>query len=632
MAKLDTSATGELATGEVETERLEVPALALAFSLPTPAVRTGVRLEVPALPLTFGLPAPAVKTGVRLDVPALALDLGFPAPGVKTGVRLDVPSLALTFGLPLVEIYVLDLVSPDAVYGCQIEPASIAWAFDDAEPATGEVATGEASAISRVYVGTTLNIATEPFGTSASDTPADTWFRGRLASLSFRRSLNNGTDFSGVILGDGELTIDNTDGRYDDLLFQGIAGATVTIKVGKAGSPFKSWFTILSGTARAATFDDDLVHIQIRDDSYRLDVPLQTTLFTGSGGLEGGDAITGKPLPLLLGYGNNVAPVQLDATDLTYMITGGAMDGVFSVRDDGGELTLDTDYATYALLVAATVAPGYCATCLAAGVIRTGSIPVGQLTASAATYRSSGKSYLSAIVRGVLEDIAGLTRFDDATFTALASAYPDDHGWWYSENEAPTIAQAMTDLLGGVLGYVGFRRGGSCFVGVVDVPDADPVANYGIGKMFDLVLDALPSGLTPPSWRRRLNYFRNFTIQTTLVGSADPSWSQPGMTATAADATVKNDFALAQDPPPADTSMVDATAAEAEVLRQLDLVKGKRPWRRATLPRLAITVEIGDIVELAPDRLGGTRRGTNVEDNIEVTADAVDTVRLGVHG
>lgn len=527
----------------------------------------------------------------------------------------------------------IDLARKDIVYACEIAAALRGYEFSEDLDAIAVAAIADTSSITRVVIADPLYVATTAFATGAADVPATTRFNGRLAGISFRRSINNGADFSGVAVGDGELTIDNGDGRYDAMVFQVISGREIVIKIGTEDVPYGAWRTVFRGTARGWTFSEEAVHVELRDDSYRLGSPMQETLYAGSGGSEGGDALKDKRKPLLCGYAINFAPPQVDAAELTYQLHDGAVDVVASVRDRGVPLSFGADRANYAALIAAAPAAGSYDTCLAEGWIKLGSVPDGTVTVTAATYRSTGAAPLSTIVRGILEDRAGITRFDTRAFNLLLAAYPGDHGTWLSENDNSTVADVVSLLLGGVLGYVAFRRDGSCTVGVLDSPEGDADHDFSLGKVIELTRERLPSRMSPPPWRYRLLHDKNHTPQTDLAGAADQVWAQPGKVTAVEDADVRLDHLLAQDGPPVDSYMIGAAAADAEAVRQHDILKEERPLRRTRLPRTALTAEIGDLVQVGWDRWGGTRRGINVEDAIEIPpGEELDGVELLLYG
>lgn len=520
------------------------------------------------------------------------------------------------------------------IYSCELNAALRSWAADASfNEAIGATAIGEMPSISRTYTAEPFYVATTPFGTAYDQSPANTWFQGRLESVSFRRSISNGSDFGGVSQGDGEIVIANGDGAFDTRIGQLIAGREIVIKTGLKEVPYDLWVVIFRGTAREWNFDDTSIRIAARDDSYRLGVPVQTTLYAGSGGAEGGASLKDKRKPLVLGKVINISPPQIDGALLTYQLNDGVLDAILAVRDRGSVLSVGADHATYALLAAAVIAGGIYDTCLAQGYIRLGSTPAGTVTADAATLRTAGKSRLSDIVHSLLAVRAGITAFNEAAFTALVALYPNDHGIFLGENDNSTVAEALDRLIGGVAGFVAFERGGTCTVGVMDVPGNPADDAFGMADVLDLSRERLPSLLSPPPWRLRLNHYQNWTVQTDLAGAADQFFAQPAKVSASLDSDVKLDHPLAQDRAPRDSFIVDTADADAEALRQLAIFKEERPLRRVRLPRTALPREIGDVIDLNYDRLGGRRIGIIVEDDINVPqGEGLDTVEVLLYG
>lgn len=608
--------------------RVDPPATAFSLAAGTPSVYWYIR--VPATAVAFAAPAPLAAAGIRSDVPATALALAALPPAITT--PLHIPSIALGFGVRTPINTNVDLTRPDIVYACTLAAVLSVWDLDEELGALGDDVIGGAPDIVQAEASTSANVATHPLMTGANDDPPATRFAARLSRISFRRSMRGGDRFGGVAQGDGMLIFDNADGGYDARLFQAVAGTEIVVKAGSPDIPFRYWRTIVVGTARDHEFSEKAYILTMRDDSFRLQLPLRDTLYLGTGGAEGGDALINKSKPVLLGYRLNIAPPQVDGATLTYQIHDGALDAVFAVRDRGSALSFGEDHADYATLASATIAGGEYDTCLAEGFIRLGGTPAGQVTVDAATYRSSGKAYLAAILRGVLEDYGPITAFDEASFTALAAAYPNDHGLWVGENDDATIRDVVERLLDGVAGYVAFSRAGRCRVGTVVEPEGAATAAYGMADIIgEVPHERLPSLLAPPPWRLRLYYSGNDTVQTDLAGAADQVWAQPGLVALASDTVVRQTYEMAQDVGPFDSHMIDAADAEAEAARQLDIYKLPRPLRRVGLVRRALRTEIGDLVDVDYDRLGGQRRGIAVEDSIEV-GDGLDGVEVVVYG
>lgn len=525
------------------------------------------------------------------------------------------------------------LARSDVVYALEVEPLSAGWTTDF-EEAIGANVIAESPDLTATFAAEPFYVATRPFATGADQSPSNTPFKGRLSSISIRRSISNGSDFGGVVLGDGEIVIDNADGRYDGRWSQTIAGRDVTVRVGRTSIAYQYWPVIFRGTAREWVFDEQGVRIAARDYGYKLTVPIQTTLYAGTGGAEGADDIAGKRKPLVLGRVSNVSPPRINAASLVYQIHDGELDVISAVRDRGVALSFGENHADYATLVAATIAGGEYDTCLALGLIRLGGSPNGTVTADAATYRTGGVSPLSDIVRGIIADRTAITDFYEGAWSTLLAQYPNDAGIYVDENESSTVKDVVDRLIASVAGWVAFTRDGQCSVGRVVIPDNPARMYFGLESIIGTVsLERLPSDLSPPPWRMRLSYQPNFTAQTDLAGAADSYYSQPSKTHVDSDANVLDQHPFAQDGAAKEGFLYDSADALAEVGRQFAIYKTERPLRRVTLSRKALPMEIGQVIDLGYDRVGGRRLGMVVEDDIDVPkGDQVDSVEVMLYG
>jgi len=524
------------------------------------------------------------------------------------------------------------LARQDIVYACEIAAAVRGWTSDYL-PVIGGGPIGQVPSITRLILSEPLYAATQPYVTDADQSPVSQAFPGILAGFSHRRSISAGDAFGGVALGDGDLTLDNVDGRLDNRIPQSIAGRDVVVRAGVPEIPYQFWPVVFQGTAREWSFDRSTVRIAIRDRAYRLMVPVETALFAGTGALEGGSELTGKRRPRLLGRARNFRPTFVDQANLVYLANNGPVDTIFAVRDRGIALSFAADYASYAALVAAVIPGGQYATCLAEGLIRLGGAANGTVTADGATYRSTGTATIAAVIRGLIADETDITEFYDGAFNILAALYPGDAGLYLDENDNSQVIDVVDRMLKGIVGWLAMTRNGTCTVGIVGIPDNPAHLYAGLGAIMDEVsVERLPSRLSPPPWRLRLSYAINHTEQTDLSSVADLYYAQPALVAIDSDADVRLDYPGAQDPDPIETCLIDQADAEAEVARQLALFKAERPLRRTRLARAAILNGIGAIIDLDNDRQGGRRLGFAVEDNVIVRKGGLDTIEVAVYG
>lgn len=205
----------------------------------------------------------------------------------------------------------------------------------------------------------TLYYANRGFSSTPSDTPADTFFAGRVSkpALARRELFAGGTTRGRSRVGYGDLVLVNGDGALDFLKDCGVDGRDVIVRRGQVGAAYPSAFkTMLVGTMAAAQVGADIVTVKLRDQQFLLDVPLQPNLFAGDNvlpdGLEGtAEDLQGKPKPRCFGRPLNVAPPCVNTSKLIYQLNDGPVAAV-SVYDRGMPLSLTPhgfDYVAHGL-------------------------------------------------------------------------------------------------------------------------------------------------------------------------------------------------------------------------------------------------------------------------------------------
>ncbi len=190
----------------------------------------------------------------------------------------------------------------------------------------------------------TLYYATQGFTTQPSETPANTFYDGRIAqAIAVRRdAFAPGTTMGRSQVSVGDLVLNNADGGLDGLLAYGTDGRAITIRRGQPGAAYPSGFTtIFAGTmGQIAEGDEKTLNIPLRDRMLSLLLPLQSTKYAGNNalpaGLEGvaGD-LQGKPKPVCLGSVKNVSAPCVNTSKLIYQAHDGALQGIPAVYDKG---------------------------------------------------------------------------------------------------------------------------------------------------------------------------------------------------------------------------------------------------------------------------------------------------------
>jgi hypothetical protein len=524
----------------------------------------------------------------------------------------------------------IDRPLPSTIFAAQ--DRVLIYTLEVFEPATGD----------RV-----IAAATWPYITQPTDNLSNTFFDAVLnRALSYHREVTSGSNaFYGVSSGYGELEVENSSGDYDALGV--LAGGRLIVKAGWLGSSFDTFLTLLDGFCKAAFVEQIRVRVDIEDNTTKLDVPAQPSVYSGAGGLAGGSSIAQKRKELAFGFPKNITPTLIDVVNLIYSVAGGStILAVSEVRDRGIVLDVSGNYATYDDLVAATVPAGFYATCLAEGLIRLGegsSALTCDVTGLTGNVNGNGEVIVrtaSQIARYLLQS-AGVS-IDEASFVALDLLNDDAIDYYLDSESNKTLGEAVAEVLGGIDAFGGFGRDGIFNVGRIDVPnDANIAATYREIDIFDIERLALPGNIDPPPWRLRLPYQRAWTVQTDLAADAAPATvafaEKPYRLAEASDSDVLVANPRARDPDPLKSFFSDQAAAAAEANRLLELygltTDTPRQMFRVVLAADAFRHNLGTTIKIYHSRheLSGGKSFVIVGTRDDVTS-ADETVELTVLG
>lgn len=447
--------------------------------------------------------------------------------------------------------------------------------------------------------GTPIYAAVLPFITLSSDTLTNQQFEGTLRkALTFQRSIVDGSGFGGGSSGYGELEIENSEGRYDTT-FQNntIDGRPLVVRYGQITLPdrpasYNTYPALLAGIALDWHLDNQTLRIEIRDNTFKLEVPACSGVYSGAGGVNGAADMAGKRKPRAFGQltptsgsGGNVTPALIDPTNRVYQVNDGAVSSIPDVYDSGYALEgPSADYASYAALIAAAITDGHFATCLALGLFCLGAPADGEITCDVLG-DSSGSGYVNntaTIVRRLISlSATQIDLVDEGTFLTLAAAQPAVIGFYLGLDDSRTVKQCIDELMRGIGGWSGFRQDGTFEVGRLTAPAATAVDSY---ITADIVADTLrrlelPDGVNPPPKRQRVSYANNWTVQPQVRGGVDATrremLSLPHSVASHSDtglaATIAAAHLLAQDPDVVQGFFAVAADAVAEADRLLSL-------------------------------------------------------------
>lgn len=478
------------------------------------------------------------------------------------------------------------------------------------------------------YVATTQNVylSDKGFYTEPGDAPPSQPFPARLlnpfnfeAAIPFDGRIGRGSSAFGVI------EIANADGELDALADYAWAGEPIEIKMGgrfnigranESRLTYPNFGRLFYGTAAGIAADRQSLRISLRDPAQRFAVPIQSTVYAGTGGKEGGSELVGRPKPLAYGVVRQVPPVLIDSANLVYQFHNGTVSAVSAVRDAGAALTFSADYASYALLVAAAIPAGQYATCLAEGMIRLGAKATALVTLDAqgdATDDGITSGYVQT-VPAMVQRIAvtrGTSPLDypaDFETSAFASLPTQASGIWIGP-EVRTMDSVLDELMASIGGWWTFTRSGLVTAGVL----ATPAAATDVIDLSTADADRIERLAAPePVWRVTLGYKKFYATQ-------EPSSLAASLTAAEVDSYgkqyrfVSSNAAtgasiLAAYPQARElvvfTTLDDATEAQAECDRLLALFgKRRKAWRVRDVRQL-FQYRIGQSVRLEHDRFG----------------------------
>lgn len=488
----------------------------------------------------------------------------------------------------------------------------------------------------RIFAGTT------EFVTKDTDELSSRPFLGTLLQpLSFTRSLLGSDIIGNFSSGTGELKLSNIDGEYDTLI-QGYAidGRPIVVKAGREGDDYDDFYTIFDGTASDWVVKEDAVIIKLVDNGYLLDVTIQPTLYAGTGSIEGTADLKGKRKPRAFGYVKNISPPLVIPSSLLYQVNDGSVSAITAVYDRGVALSFGADYATNALLTAASVSAGNYSTCIAEGMFRVGSTPSGTITAdvSGDNRDSSFVTTSADIVRRILQSssIADPDGLYLPSFTQVNTLQPADIGYYVGPDDTNTIADAIANIMGGIGGWGGFRRNGKFALGVFLTPVGGITSHrFDRSDVFSIGREALPSALTPPPYRFRCAYQHNWTVQNDVaasVGATRASFlAQADRYSDSIDNGIRVDHPFAHDRDPIASYFNLEADAQTESDRLLALYSIGAGLYRFTVGVEPFAFDVGDIVTLTYPRWDlSSGRDLRV---VEMTEDAANnTIELVAYG
>jgi hypothetical protein len=289
--------------------------------------------------------------------------------------------------------------------------------------------------------------------------------------------------------------------------------ARIRIWVGALGDAWGSYVMRFDGRVRTQpAVSEGLASIGFGVDDGWLDQPLLGT-YAGTGGAEGPATLKGVEKPLAIGAPRFVPGVLVDAVNLVYQISAFAIEGVDAALD---RLTrypaAASDHANHAALLAATIAPGFFATCIAEGKVRFGAPPFGKVSFLVKGDKAGTDGWVRTpgkIIRRIALLSGGAGKIDDASLNALDAARPYNQSLHIGSQTTARVV--LQNFAAGVNAVIGVSHLGQLFASPVEI--GSPVLTLNAdGSSLPAVasIDQVPHGA--PFWRLGLAAERTWDV------------------------------------------------------------------------------------------------------------------------
>lgn len=391
-----------------------------------------------------------------------------------------------------------------------------------------------------------IYLADKPFVTSTADTPASQYFEPRLEQPLAHERRINGSRFGGrsefhsgtmlIAFEDRVFVHDGVEYTLRSFLdnFK-IDGKRITVKAIPDGGTWVDGIVMYNNSAQDwAAADAGMIEVTLRGSAYRLDVPVQPSTFLGTGGLEGDVGVTGQRPPVCFGQVFNIPLFLLLAGELLYQVhsdidgDGAPIHAVDAVKIDGVGVTFHADYATVALLRAASIPSGHYGTCLAEGYIRLGSSPTGAVTADVRGGKFDGAfvslpgSILLALVKLYGAEFAD-DEIDVGSFANLDTARPYGVERYIAPDDAITVADVFSEIMDSLEGSWGDTPQGLLQVGVSRLA-SDDASSAAVFDDADVEIGSFawlpyPADVQPAVKKETIGYKKNYAATTQLAAS-----------------------------------------------------------------------------------------------------------------
>jgi len=473
---------------------------------------------------------------------------------------------------------------------------------------------------------TTLYFSSIGFNTSPTDSLPNQPFTPAIKEPgNYERALfSQGTTHGQISVGAGYIELVN-DGQLDGLRNYAFDGYSLRIRTVDTIRPsYDDAVLVFEGTTEQVELSWFKATVRLRDRLAELDVPLQSALFAGTtiaGGMneaEGRpDDLKGRPKPMTWGEPQLVPALAANIPDRVYAVGQNGLSSIAEVRDRGVALTaMGANYTTVAALRAATISAGYYATALNLGLVRTGSVPAGQLTVKPVEGASTGLRSAAQIARRMLlaKGFVEGTDFLASDVAALDALNSAPLGYWVGADETQTLT-AVQEVLGSIGATIMPDRLGIFRMIRFGAPTAHPPITLTRSEILESgrgiqMLATGDQGRGVPAWRVNMRYARNYSVlnRNDLAAGAPDAFKafagEEWRLAVAEAPSVKAAHRLSPELT-FDSYFINEADAQAEADRQLALHSVRRDRLQVPVKSFVVEqVDLGTVVRLELNRFG----------------------------
>lgn len=440
------------------------------------------------------------------------------------------------------------------------------------------------------------------------------------SAFDLNRSLTLTADALGGSLSAGGITLNNIGGPLNGMLENNVNDhLPVRIFTGQkqwdavrkiwSDPDHDSLTPVFAGLGKSWKPDRISLQVDLLDATYWLSSTMPIAIYAGTGGLDGDSNVVGRSMPRLRGRAHNLTPVLIDSVNYVYQVSDGPGD-ILALYEGGYAGGISFGGYVTNIYAQAPAAGTYIVQTDRSGTwFRLGTKPVYTITVDAKGQFRSGAApinVLDILRQFLLEDLLLPAVYIDPAWNPSSTLAPWPGGWFWDGSSGVTGKEAVTALLSGLGITLTPTRTGTLLPILLLAPVAgsNVVAELTPDIITAVTGDDLDSSLDPPTWRWRIGYAHNFTVQAAgsslhpQITAAQQSFAaQQDRAAVWYSGQVKSRWRVPNDPDTISTALTRPDDAALVAQRHGALWGVKRKLWAISLPQIyAWQIELGDVV------------------------------------